>query len=90
MRWPGHLPALGPGARVVVCVHLARTSEYDEPPFHVFAIQNGATFSRPDGTTATAQYLLMCPACFEQHGGDPDGCPLGGEGFFYTRDVGQA
>jgi hypothetical protein len=69
-------PSPQSGDVLLGCVH--RPNPYAA---HIFLIPNGLPFTRPDGTTATAQWIVLCDRCHTlyvvQRGGLASDAPIG-------------
>lgn len=52
------------GERVLTCSH---TNDLDARPFHFFSMSPPMPFTRPDKTTGTATWAVLCNRCFRYH-----------------------
>lgn len=64
------------GETILHCGHL------ETKPHHFFAFSDGKEtagfhFHRPDGTTGTATWMVLCSRCFVTHADRPEECMRG-------------
>jgi hypothetical protein len=66
------------GDCVLVCIHIEQDFLDSTPIFHWY--KSETDFKRPDGTTGHAEWIVVCPACFEKYS-DIDGCLIDEDNF---------
>lgn len=55
------------GERVLTCSH---TGNSFAKPFHFFRTNPPTEFTRPDQTTDSATWMVLCNRCYQRHGTD--------------------
>lgn len=60
-----------PGDVLLGCIH--RPDPYDA---HIFNIPEGLKFTKPDKTKGTAEWIILCDACFARYGAQPSHAPI--------------
>jgi hypothetical protein len=74
---PDGAPAPQNGDLVLCCAHTRSQDGSVGTGVHIFHVfDGGITYERDDGTTATAQWIGMCHACFRAHKDRPLECPF--------------
>lgn len=65
-------PSPSPGDAVVGCIH-----EPDPYGCHVFQLEGGLTFKRPDGSSGYATWIFLCNDCHARFAETPSKAPFG-------------
>lgn len=66
-------PQPKPGDVLLGCVHRPNIAEGS----HVFGLDAPIEFKRPGGTTGTANWIILCGACFVKYGHEAYNAPIG-------------